>query len=199
MPTFPPAPAANLTPLAYRQSTDDYIPLGTDSSGNLLVAVTGAGSGGTSSVDETDFSAGVTAGTPIMGYDPTSGELLVVELSPGTRVLQVAGSFSSTPPTSSTSTAPSRQTVSGSSGEILAANGSRKGCAVQNVGTVPVYLGLGQTPTASAYHIALPACGTSNDGSSSRWDGTLSGVLWQGAVNAITASGGGAIVATELT
>lgn len=43
-----------------------------DGSGNLKVAVTGAGSGGTSSVDESTFTAGVSAGTPAMGvYEAT--------------------------------------------------------------------------------------------------------------------------------
>jgi hypothetical protein len=41
--------------------------LNTDAAGNLKVSVTGAGSGGTSSVDESNFAEGVTAGTGIMG------------------------------------------------------------------------------------------------------------------------------------
>ena len=171
------------------------IPLAIDDEGILLVAVTGESPGGTSSVDETPFAAGVSAGTPIMGYDPTSGELLIAQLLPGTRVLEVATS----PPTSTTASVPTRQTVGSTSGSILAANGARKGCSVQNVGTVPVLLGFGQVPTATAYHLALPAGGSSNDGSSQPWDGTVSGVLWQGAVNAITAAGGGAVVVTEWT
>lgn len=44
-----------------------------DGSGNLLVAVTGAGSGGTSSVDGATYTAGTTAGTPAMvARDDTS-------------------------------------------------------------------------------------------------------------------------------
>lgn len=62
-------------------------PLQLDASGNLLVAVTGAGSGGTSSVDGTAFVANTTAGTPAMGvYESsptalTDGDLGVVSLA----------------------------------------------------------------------------------------------------------------------
>ncbi len=67
---------------------DGNIQAGTvDASGKLIVAVTGAGSGGTSSVDESSFAAGVTAGTPSMGvYEAspttlTTGQLGVVGLA----------------------------------------------------------------------------------------------------------------------
>lgn len=71
-----------------------------DASGNLKVAVTGAGSGGTSSVDESSFSAGTTAGTPAMGVyqaSPaalTDGQLGIVELDANRnlKVNVVAGS-----------------------------------------------------------------------------------------------------------
>lgn len=165
-----------------------------DSNGNLKVNVAaGGGSGGTSSTFGAAFPG---TGTAAGATDGTDMQPLLVD---GSGNLKVAGSFSSTPPTSSSSNSPSQKTVGSSSGSILASNGSRKGCAVQNTGTVAIYLGLGQVPTATAYHIALPAGGSSNDGSSNRWDGTISGVLWQGAVNAISASGGGTCVVTELT
>ena len=180
--------------MAYDPTSGDLVICETEP-GTRILAVSGESA--SSVVDETAFSAGVSAGTPIMGYDPTSGELLVAQLLPGTRVLEVAAATS--PPTSTTASVPTRQTVGSTSGSILAANGARKGCSVQNVGTVPVLLGFGQVPTATAYHLALPAGGSSNDGSSQPWDGTFSGVLWQGAVNAITAAGGGAVVVTELT
>ena len=182
--------------MAYDPTSGDLVICETEP-GTRILAVSGESA--SSVVDETPFSAGVSAGTPLMGYDPTSGELLIARLSPGTRVLEVVGTFSAAPPASSTASIPARQTVGSTSGSILAANALRKGCGVQNVSTVPVYLGLGQDPTATAYHIALPAGGSSNDGSSPVWDGTFSGVLWQGAVNAITAAGGGAVVVTELT
>lgn len=170
-----------------------------DNSGNLKTSVTGAGSGGTSSVDEAAFSAGVSAGTPIMAYDPTSGELLICQTAAGTRSLAVSGSFSSTPPTSNTSSAVAQKTVGTTSAQALAANASRKGCCVVNTGTTVLKLGLGQTPTQTGYHISLPACGNADDGSSNRWDGTISGVLWTGAVNIISSASGGTYTTTELT
>ncbi|MBV9448562.1 MAG: hypothetical protein JO345_21970 [Streptosporangiaceae bacterium] len=173
--------------------------LNLDNSGNLKCAVTGAGSGGTSSVDQATFTAGTSAGTPLMAEDPTSGQLLIAQMSPGTRQLAIAGSFSSTPPSSNTASAVAQTTVSTSSASILASNGSRKACSVQNTGTTVIKLGLGKTPTQTAYHIALPASGSADDGSSRRWDGTISGVVWTGAINAISSASGGACVVTELT
>lgn len=61
-------------------------PLKVNASGQLLVAVSGAGSGGTSSTDEDAFTAGASAGTPAMGaYQATpsvlgDGELGIVAL-----------------------------------------------------------------------------------------------------------------------
>jgi len=171
--------------------------LACNSQRQLQVAVTGAGAGGTSSVDEAAFAAGISAGTPLMAYDPTSGELLIVETSPGTRIL--ASQTTVTPPTSNAASVPAQQTVGSSSGAVLAANGARKACGVKNTGPVTVYLGLGRTPTTTAYHVALQTSGISDDGFGGYWDGTVSGVLWTGAVNAITAAGGGKVQTVELT
>jgi hypothetical protein len=71
-----------------------------DGSGNIKVVVTGAGSGGTSSVDESAFSAGVTAGTPAMGvYEVTPSTLtdgqlgvVAVDANRNVKVNIVAGS-----------------------------------------------------------------------------------------------------------
>ena len=122
-------------------------------------------------------------------------------VDPSTGVLLVEGSFSAsfTPPVSSAATAPAQTTVGAASIQVLAANLLRKGCGVQNTGTTVVKLGLGAAPTQTAYHVALPASGSANDGSSARWDGTFSGVLWQGAVYAISSAAGGTAVVTELT
>ena len=51
----------------------DVGPLQTDANGNLKVAIiSGAGSGGTASADDADFTAGTTSGTPAMGaYEST--------------------------------------------------------------------------------------------------------------------------------
>lgn len=50
-----------------------------DASGNLLVAVTGAGSGGTSSTDGAGYTAGTTAGTPAMGARDDTGTTACAE------------------------------------------------------------------------------------------------------------------------
>jgi hypothetical protein len=160
--------------------------------GALMTLNVGSGGGGTSSLFGAVFPL---AGTAVGASDGTDMRPLLVD---GSGNLKIAGSFSSTPPTSNTASVPVQKTVGSSSGQVLAANAARKGCAVVNTGTVPIYLGLGQTPTGTAYHIVLPACGNANDGSSARWDGTISGVLWTGAVNAIC-TGGGTCVVAELT
>lgn len=183
--------------------TGNPTPLNMDGAGNLKVAVTGAGAGGTSSVDESTFTPAVSAGTPIMAaVNPTGGlpnNDLAVLACDANRNLKVAGSFSSTPPSSNTSSVPAQQTIGTTSVQVIAANASRKGLSIQNTGTTVLKLGLGQTPTQTAYHIALRAGGAADDGSSERWDGTISGVVWTGAVNAISPSAGGTVVVTELT
>ena len=69
------------------ENTNVAKPLLLDNSGNLKVAVTGAGSGGTSSVDESAFTPGASAGTPAMGvYEVapstlTDGQLGVVAVN----------------------------------------------------------------------------------------------------------------------
>lgn len=167
-----------------------------DAAGNLKVAVTGAGSGGTSSVDEATFTAGVSAGTPLMAEDPTSGELLIAQMSPGTRQLAVVAAVTVAPVQSNTSSAVAQTTVGTSSSVVLAANASRKRLTIQNTGTTVIYLAFGgKTPTATAYHRALRAGGTSNDGSSPPYDDTME----TGAVAAISSASGGTIVIEERT
>ena len=106
-----------------------------------------------------------------------------------------AGTITTAPVSSTTSNVPSQQTVTSTSGQILATNSSRKECTVVNTGTVAVYLGLGRTPTSTAYHVALSACTSANDGTG----GTYTSDIWKGAINAITASTSGTVVITELT
>ena len=101
-------------------------------------------------MDEAAFAAGISAGTPLMAEDPTSGQLLIAQMAPGTRTL--ASSATVTPPVSITANAVAQTTVGASSGQILAANAAAKGRSIQNTGTVTIYLGLGKTPTATAYH-----------------------------------------------
>jgi hypothetical protein len=157
--------------------------------------VAGGGAGGTSSNFGSAFPG---TGTAVGAKDSGGVNMQPLNLDAGGN-LKIAGSFSSTPPSSNTSNVPAQTSVGTSSVSILAANASRKGCSVQNTGTTRILLGLGQTPTGTAYHVALPACGTSNDGSSPRWDGTISGVVWTGTINGIGSAGGGTVVVTELT
>lgn len=84
------------------------------------------------------------------------GSYVALRVDPLTGNLLVRGTFAPSPPASSTASSPLQQTVGSSSGQILAVNPIRLGCAVQNTGLVPVLLGLGSAPTVTAYHIALP-------------------------------------------
>ncbi len=207
--------------------------------GAILVSVTGAGSGGTSSVDESTFEAGVTAGTPAMAedpatsenlilqtipssrilkvagakdgdsftagsstgmplqaYDPTSGELLNAQMVAGSRVLEVGGSFSISPTESSTCSTNALNAIGNTSTQVLASNSSRKRAILQNLSTLPAYVLLGSgTASLANFTFALPACGTSKDGSSPiQYD-----IMWQGAVQVIYGSAGGLFNAQENT
>jgi hypothetical protein len=90
---------------------------------------------------------------------------------------------------------PAQTSVGTVSGLILAANTKRKECIVINSDTTIIYLGLGQTPSATAYHVALSACSTANDGTG----GVFVSDLWKGAINAIGSASGGHVCVTEET
>lgn len=173
------------------------LPLVVDSSGNLKVSVTGAGSGGTSAVDQSTFIAGTTAGTPAMAEN--SGEVFILscDAARNLNVNLAAGGLNV--PTSNTSSAPSQTTLGTVAAQALASNAARKGLIIQNQGTtvIKVLLGAG-TPTQASYTVALPACGTANDGSSPAWFGPP-GTTWTGAVQWISSAGGGLCEAVELT
>lgn len=97
-------------------------------------------------------------------------------------------------PRSLASTA-AQTSVSNVAGQLLAANGGRKGLIIQNTGTTVIYLVLGAgTPTTSVYHIALRACSTANDG----MGGIYNDDAWVGAVQAIGSGIGGSVVITEV-
>jgi len=119
-----------------------------------------------------------------------TGGISVVTLSPPT--------VSVTGPSSTTANAVGQTTVTSGGGSILSSNASRLECTIVNTGTVVVYLGLnGKTPTFSppAYHIALSACTSANDGTG----GTYTTDLVKGQINAIVASTSGTVMVTELT
>src|SRR5579862_133119 len=102
------------------------------------VYLVNGGSGGTASIDEAAFTAGSSVGTPIMGEDPTSGELLIVQLAPGTR--QLASSVTVSPTESSTVSLPSQVSVPTTGTQLLAANVARKRMRIQNIGTTTIYI-----------------------------------------------------------
>jgi hypothetical protein len=98
-------------------------------------------------------------------------------------------------PVSSSGSVPSAHTVTTTASTILAANANRLEAIVVNTSTVPILLGLGQTPTATAYDVALSACTVTNDGSG----GVYVSDIWKGAIEGIVATGSGVAVVTELS
>jgi succinylarginine dihydrolase len=130
-----------------------------------------------------------------MAYDSGTGESVVLAVSPNTRALLVSGSFASTPVQSNTASVVAQTTVGTTSVQILAANAARKRVRVQNSGTTVIKLGFGRTPTQTAYHRALPAGGSADDGSSP----PLEDMTWTGAINAISSTVGGTCVVEEDT
>jgi hypothetical protein len=196
-----------------KNPTGDWVYLSVDADGKLQIAGGGAGGGGTSSTDGDVFTAGASAGTPAMAEDPTSGDLLILATVPGTRALLVGGAVTgpltdtqlratpvpvsgtlvATPTTSNTATAPAGNTIDGTAETVLAANANRKRLILQNVGTTRIYVAFGATPTTSNYHLALPAGGSQNDGSSAPYLDTL----WIGDVQVISSAAGGLLQVTE--
>ena len=149
--------------------------------------------------------SGVEAGTLTnpLRIDPTGTTAQTVDLRDGSGnaitstagALDVAGSLTVTPQSSTTASSPSRQTIGGTAASILAVNASRKRCTVQNVGTTILYLAFGATPTTTNFHIALPAGGSTGDGTSTLY----SDDLWKGAIEAISSAAGGFVQVTEMT
>lgn len=149
--------------------------------------------------------SGVEAGTltsPIR-IDPTGTTAQTVDLRDGSGnpitstagALDVAGSLTVIPQSSTTASAPSRQTIGGTAASILASNSSRKRCMIQNVGTTVLYLAFGATPTTTNFHLSLPAGGSAGDGTSPSY----SDDLWKGAIEAISSAAGGFVQVVEMT
>lgn len=121
---------------------------------------------------------------------PADGQFLPVQLDDeGNLLVNVVNVVKS-----STASLPLQQSVGASSSFILASNSNRKECIVTNTGTTVVFLGLGQVPTVTAYHIALASCSAANDGTG----GVYVSDIWIGVINAITASSG-TVCVCELT
>lgn len=110
--------------------------------------------------------------------------------------LNVSGSFTAGAITAATATAPAQTAVGTTEGLVLAANANRKKFTLQNAGTtiIKIVLGTG-TVTTTNYHLALPAGGSANDGSSPVYVDTM----WIGAVRALSSGAGGLLQVTELT
>jgi hypothetical protein len=101
------------------------------------------------------------------------------------------------PMASTTAGACAQTSIGTTSSSALASNASRVRFRTENTGLTVIYLGFGQTPTVTAYHMALAPCSNSaNDGTggTTEWDDN-----WKGAVNAISSAAGGTLVTTELT
>lgn len=162
------------------------------SNGALPVAIeSGGGSGGTAS----NFAAAFPAVGTAIGAEDTNGDMAPLLLDASGN-LKIAGSFTVTPDKSATVTSPGPTTIGTSSAQLLAANSSRKRMVLQNVGTTKLYILFGAgTASSSNYHIALPAGGNTNDGSSPVYSDTL----WTGAIQAISSGAGGSVQAMEFT
>lgn len=136
-----------------------------------------------------------TWGMAIGGKDG-AGNFQPFAIDTATGKLLILGSFTSTPVSSSTVSAAGPTTVGTSPVTLLAANASRLRFSLQNVGTTRIWILFGAgTPSSSNYHIALPAGGVADDGSSPIFLDTL----WLGLVQAISASAGGRVAVAENT
>jgi hypothetical protein len=152
----------------------------------------GGGGGGTSSAFGTPFPAD---GTAAGAYQASSGDMEPLNLDSSGNLL-VAGSLTITPTQSNTVSTAGPTTVGTSSTQLLAANAARKRLILQNVGTTKIWILFGAgSASSSNYHIALPAGGTTNDGSSPIYVDTM----WTGAIQAISSAAGGSVVAEEFT
>lgn len=171
-------------------------PIGSVAGALKVIIIGGAGSGGTSSVDQAPFTAGVTAGTPIMVYDATSGEVVIAASTPGTRKLAVDAAVTVTPVTSSTVSAVAITTVGTGSTTLLALNNARKRFLLQNVGTTKIYILFGAGAASSSnYHLVLAAGGTTADGSGLIYPDTM----WLGAIQASSSAAGGSMSSAEFS
>lgn len=91
---------------------------------------------------------------------------------------------------------PVQTSISNVAGLLVDTNRNRRGLIIQNSGTTTIYLSLGSVlPTSSAYHIALRACQSANDGSG----GIYNDDSWVGQIQAISSAPGGTVVVTEIT
>jgi hypothetical protein len=130
---------------------------------------------------------------PIKVTDGTNGPAAVKAAGTAATVLDAA--LVVTEPGSVTGSAPANTVVTSTSSAILAANTARREVIITNTDVVVVYIGLGQVPTATAYHVALNPCSVAHDGTG----GVFVSDVFNGTINAIVASTSGHVAVTELT
>jgi hypothetical protein len=162
----------------------------------LNVYLTNGGGGGTAS----DFGQSFPASGTAAGAQGTNGDMEPLNLDAGGNLLVnvATGTLSVTvsPTESTTVSNPNLVTVGTSSVTLLASNSSRKRMTLQNNGTTTIYVLFGAgSASATNYHIALPAGGTSKDGSSVPYQD----IMWQGAVQACGSAAGGLVTTAEFT
>ncbi len=173
--------------------------LDSDGAGDLGVAIHDSGGGSINSTSNAlwtflhdSFGNPYTQGNPLPIELVGSGDVAAVDAA-GRQL--VTGQIQPLP--SATSTAPASTAVVSTAGgtSLLAANTSRLEAIIVNIDVVTIYLALGGTPTAAAYHVALQPCTAANDGTG----GVFITDVWNGAIKAIAASGTGHVAVTELT
>jgi hypothetical protein len=168
----------------------------TQSTSPWVVSLTSTTVTGTVAVTESGaWNVNQTLGTP--GYeaitDGTTGPVAVKAASTAATAADKA--LVVTTNGSTTAGAPANTSVTSVSSAVLAANVARRECTIVNTDTVVIYIGLGQVPTATTYHIALSPCSVAHDATG----GTYTSDIFKGAINAIVASTSGHVAITELT
>ncbi len=88
-----------------------------------------------------------------------------------------------------TGKSPRSVAVGAAAAAVIAANAERKGLEIQNTGPEPVSLGLGAAAVIGDDVVLAPGAS---------WNGTISGVLWRGAINAIAAKAGNSVAVVEV-
>ncbi len=160
----------------------------------------GGGSGGTSGTDGDPFTIGTSGLNPMGGVVNHSdtvadGKEAMVALD-GQRRMKVAGTLTTTPPTSATATTPTQTTVGTTAVVVYVANANRVSVTLQNNGLGRMYIACGAfDPTSSNYSFSLPACGSINDGSSPM----IRLTEWKGEIRAINSAAGGLLNPQEFT
>jgi hypothetical protein len=145
-------------------------------------------------INNFNATAQLTDGTNIVAVKAAStvpvaaDKSLVVSISPNSAQFATSTTANALPGINPT-------TVGTGSVAVLSANPSRKEVIVTNTGTTILYLGLGQTPTNTSYHVALAKCTAGNDGTGSSWTSDM----WKGAINIIGSGAGGTVNVAELT